>query len=318
MTMLKWFATKGDAANGSSEKHVEESSLLGLPAEIRDMIWRFAMSGRVLHLTSGEEATRQPRTGRSLYLKREKGRAKVVRCHGFVDCSKFDFQSMVELRPQNPTSGIVRGGKRWTNWGGWHCNNCGQFFDHWDFGEWLPIMEVTEIDEGDALPKDYLIRKRSKDDWNPLELLQTCRMTYREALPHLYNGNHFQLRTHQQAVDWPSTLLPSTRNLITSIHVPIRIKWHTDFGLYDLQETLTSLSKLKGLRNVEIELMYQNLTYIAHDWKQNLKELLELVYVVRKNKGQVLLGVPWIHNTAEVEHIEGLTVVKGPKELYGG
>lgn len=318
LRVADWFGEKRDHT-----AQVEESRLLSLPAEIRDMIWKYAMGGRDLHITSGEQAKHQPRTRQSLWLKHETNRWKVARCHGYVDCSRLDFQPMWQLHPQAPGGGIVRDGKRWTSSEGYHCGTCGQFFDYSDFGEWLPTTMVTEYNEADASPLrpdggELMQRKRSQDAWNPLELLQTCRLIYREALPHLYKSNHFKLWTHQQAVDWPTTLLPATRNLITSLYVPIRVRWHYDIGIYDVDTMLTSLSKLENLRYVEIEMIYPNVCYMVYDWNDNECELRKLAKVVRGNGGQALLKVPWIHKTQELEQIEGLEIVKGPKEASIG
>lgn len=288
----------------------ESSPLLRLPAEIRELIWGSAMGGRTLHITSGESVPRQPR-----FLDIWKSSKSTYR-HGFVDCSPINFSVM----PENPPWAaplLVDNEQVWLCAEDLHCPTCAQFFDGDGFGEWQRVMRACQVDEYDVESElaweeaKKLERQRSPDRWNPLAVLQTCRMIYRESLPHLYS-NTFVLLNEQQAVDWPTTLLPSTRELAKSIEW--KTFWTSDLSLrdidYDISAPIIGIAKFRRLKHLSIDCASESQLYGSADVSGRFDSaLLKLGEQINKNGGEIVIRLKSSRDPVLAKGATGIRVV---------
>jgi hypothetical protein len=298
-----WFAQRDKPSTSTSQ-----SRLLQLPAEVRDAIWAFAMGDRRIHITSGEVATRQPRLLPPLMGGRAKAESR-IHCHGFVDCGTLDFQEW-SPNPQMDTSFVVNG-QRWASPDAWHCRTCGHFFDLGGFGEWQRTLTVYNSGLGRAHDAQYMSRNRSTDGWNPLAVLQTCRTIYRESLPHLYGDNTFLLLNEKQAVDWPTTLLPSTRALVKSIHLRARptVEQFYHNPDYNLPVVLDGLAKFKKLRHLWIDFSFEPQLYGLSTSERLDDGFFKLGETTLVNGGEVVLRIPHSRDEKLRQGAKGIRVV---------
>lgn len=295
----------------------QSSPLLELPIEVRDLIWEKTMGGRTLHLTSGQISAYQPRRLDWLFKSQ-----KTVYCHGFVDCSPLVFQEMAQEHRQM-SSAIIVDGSTWSGAECWHCSTCGHFFDDSDFGQWQRTVTTQKIEDSGEPGRNSnaeagsLQRPRSLDGWNPLAVLRTCRMIYREALPHLYGGNTFLLQCEQQATDWPTTLLPSTRAQVTSIHLRARTppeRLQVDRS-YDFSATLKGLARFEALKTLQIDCTSESQLYGSADSERFDDMLLVLGERADMNGGEVILRIPSSRNQAIRRGAKGLRVIVEPYSI---
>lgn len=152
---------------GGTKPPLERSRLLELPAEIRALIWKYALGHRTIHLFYGEPIKRQPYVfplKASLFPLRVRRAGKggeLVRRLSCVECVHRESPNGWEN--QHPLHGS--------------CPDCGVLWN--SFGEC-----IGKVQWGDITDAGWSTRPSAKEmvsvvvverEWKPLALLSTCR-----------------------------------------------------------------------------------------------------------------------------------------------
>ncbi|KAI1114775.1 hypothetical protein F5Y14DRAFT_152618 [Nemania sp. NC0429] len=236
---------------GGTKPPLERSRLLGLPAEIRALIWQYVLGNRTIHLFHGEPVKRQPYVfplKASLFplrVRRARRGRELVRRLSCVEC----------VHRESPNG--------WENQHPWHgsCPDCGVLWD--SFGEWTGKMQWKDTPNagwGTRPPAKEMVPVAVVErEWTPLALLSTCRQIYNEAIDILYSDNifHFSLwhddssnflsRYPEPIQDFSNTILVQRSNRITRVSITAFINCQLFGGL---SSVLTQ--HLPGLQYLEL------------------------------------------------------------------
>ncbi|KAI0876101.1 hypothetical protein GGS24DRAFT_452543 [Hypoxylon argillaceum] len=209
---------------------LERSRLLELPAELRALIWKYALGNRTIHIFYGMPIKRQPYVfplKQSLFplrIRRVRKDDKLIRRLCFVECVHRPSPNGWENR--HPLDhGCLDCGVLWNLFG--ECTGKVQWEDTPDAG-WSTCPPADEMGK----PNIVAVER----EWKPLALLSTCRQIYTEAIDLLYSDNtfHFPLphahshyslsQKHPEPIrDFSSTILAQRLNGITRIATTILV-----------------------------------------------------------------------------------------------
>ncbi|KAI1174469.1 hypothetical protein F4777DRAFT_553734 [Nemania sp. FL0916] len=233
-----------------TKQPLERSRLLALPAEIRALIWKYALGNRTVHLFYGEPVKRQPyvfplkASLLPLRIKRVRD-GKLVRRLSCVECvhreSPYDWENLYPLHGSCPECGVL-----WNFYG-----------EYTGKVQWGHIPDTGLGTRPSA--KEMVSIVTMEREWKPLALLSTCRQFYNEAIDLLYSDNifHFPLPhedTHlshscmypQPIQDFSNTILPLRLSRITRVSITAFINSPRFEGLSDvLTRHLPSLQYLE-------------------------------------------------------------------------
>ncbi|KAI1424203.1 hypothetical protein F5Y12DRAFT_466863 [Xylaria sp. FL1777] len=298
---------------GGTKPPLERSRLLELPAEIRALIWQYALGNRTIHLFYGEPVKRQPYVfplKASLFplrVRRAGRGGKVVRRLSCVEC--VHRQSPNGWENQHPLQGS--------------CPDCGVLWN--SFGEctgkvqWGDIPNVGRSTRPSA--KEMVSVEVVEREWKPLALLSTCRQIYNEAIDLLYRDNtfHFPLSYFlfscmypKPIQDFSNTILVQRLNRITRVSITAFIN-SPQFG--GLSDVLTQ--HLPGLQYLELQVI------MAHVEGRRGPDIPTLIKLVREMKNRVtgvrvILRAELDSNVLSMLDIElpdGVQVLTAPNEV---
>ncbi|KAI0975399.1 hypothetical protein F4678DRAFT_324756 [Xylaria arbuscula] len=214
------------------ESPQERCYILDLPAEIRYLIWEYAVGNRTIHIFYSNPAGAWEERGNSM---------PKLRC---VECIYRPSPNGWEnLEPLSPS-----------------CADCGVVWDSFAECRGKVDWRNTPAPDWNVLPpidqRGTCYRIDLDNDWQPLALLTTCRKIYTESIDVLYSTNTFRFplpapwdgTPHAQPrpiEDFSSTILPQRLEQITRVSIGI---YFPRFKV--LNNTLTQ--NFPGLRYLEL------------------------------------------------------------------
>ncbi|KAI1349813.1 hypothetical protein F5Y01DRAFT_171190 [Xylaria sp. FL0043] len=269
----------------------ERCCILDLPAEIRCLIWEYAVGNRTIHIFYSNPAE---------FWEERGGTVPKLRC---VECvyrpSPNGWENSEPLQPSCADCGVVwnfcvecRGRVAWRDGPSGQRGTC----------------YTVDVDNG----------------WQPLALLTTCRKIYTEGIHILYSTNTFRFplpipwldEPHTQPKpieDFASTLLPQRLEQITRISVGI---WFPQFKALD--DVLAR--NLPGLRYLELRARIPSRIHKINT-DPDLGPLSQLVMRVRSSvpRAKVVLRADLDYQVSPrlgTQLPEGLEVVARPDEAW--
>ncbi|GAW23129.1 hypothetical protein ANO14919_126790 [Xylariales sp. No.14919] len=197
-----------ESLRDAAEPPRERCYLLDLPAEIRCLIWEYAVGNRTIHIFYSNPVGPWEERGNTV---------PKLRC---VECvyrpSPNGWENLEPLNPTCADCGVV-----WDS-----CAECRGKVDWRN----MPAPDWNVLPPPDQRGTCYRVEVNS--DWQPLPLLTTCRKIYTEGINILYSTNTFRFplpapsrgALHAQPKlieDFSSTLLPQRLEQITRVSTGI-------------------------------------------------------------------------------------------------
>ncbi|KAI0096981.1 hypothetical protein GGR51DRAFT_488531 [Nemania sp. FL0031] len=303
---------------GGTKPPLERSRLLELPAEIRALIWKYALGNRTIHLFYGEPVRRQPFVfplKASLFpvrIRRVGRGGKVFRRLSCVECVHREIPTGWEDRHPLHDS----------------CPDCGVLWNA--FGECTGKVQWGNIPGAlwstSPSAKEMVSVVAVEREWKPLALLSTCRQIYKEAIDLLYSDNifHFPLPNESHfsfpsiypnpIQDFSNTILVQRFNRITRVSTTAFINSQLFGGLSDVLS-----QHLPGVHYLEIQAMMLHVRGLT---VPDITGLLKLVREMRNRVPgvEVILRADLDSNVlamlVNIELPEGVQVITVPNEVW--